>query len=48
VLKLLKNDKDLSEDEFFKSQEDVQKITDEYIKKCDDLTKQKEEEILEF
>ena len=47
-LKSLKNDKTLSEDDFYKYQEDVQNITDEYIKKCDDLTKQKEEEILEF
>ena len=47
-LKLLKNNKELSEDDFFKSQEDVQQITVEYIKKCDDTTKQKEEEIMEF
>ena len=47
-LKSLKNDKALSEDDFYKYQEYVQKITDENIKKFDDLTKQKEEEILEF
>jgi ribosome recycling factor len=47
-LKVLKNDKELSEDDFFKAQEEVQRMTDEYIKKCDDLTKQKESELLEF
>lgn len=47
-LKALKNNKEISEDDFFKAQEDVQKTTDAHIKKCDDLTKQKETEILEF
>ena len=47
-LKNLKSSKDLTEDDFFKAHEEVQKITDEYIKKCDDLAGQKEKEILEF
>ncbi len=49
-LKNRKNDKknDFSEDDFFRSQEEVQSITDEYIKKCDDMTVAKEQEIMEF
>jgi len=47
-LKTIKNDKKITEDAFFKSQDEVQKVTDEYIKKCDDLSSQKEKEILEF
>ncbi|OPX41155.1 MAG: ribosome recycling factor [Desulfobacteraceae bacterium 4484_190.3] len=31
MFKQLKNDKDISEDEFFKAQDEVQKITDEFI-----------------
>ena len=47
-LKLKKKDKEFSEDEFFKGQKEVQDITDDYIKKCDELTQAKEKEILEF
>jgi len=47
-LKRLKKDKEISEDDFFKGQKEVQDITDEYIKKCDELTLAKEKEILEF
>jgi ribosome recycling factor len=47
-LKTIKNDKKITEDAFFKAQDEVQKVTDEYIKKCDDLAGQKEKEILEF
>ena len=47
-LKQKKKDKEVSEDEFFKGQKEVQDITDDYIKKCDDLTQTKEKEILEF
>lgn len=47
-LKTLKNDKKISEDTFFKAQDDVQKVTDEFVKKCDVLSGQKEKEILEF
>jgi ribosome recycling factor len=48
LFKELKNDKDISEDEFFKCQEEVQKITDEFIKKVDEVLRIKEKEILEF
>jgi ribosome recycling factor len=48
MFKDLKKDKDISEDEMFKAQDDVQKITDEFIKKIDKLTAEKEKEIIEF
>ncbi len=47
-LKTMKNDKKISEDEMFNSQDDVQKITDDYIIKTDEMTKVKEAEILEI
>jgi ribosome recycling factor len=47
-LKGLKKDGDISEDEAFKAQDQVQKITDEYTKQVDDICKEKEKEILEF
>ena len=48
MFKDLKNEKEISEDEFYKSQEDVQKITDDFIKKIDEITGEKEKEIMEF
>ncbi len=48
LLKGFKKEGEISEDEAFKAQEEVQKITDEYIEKIDDLYKEKEKEILEF
>lgn len=48
MFKDLKNEKEISEDEFYKCQNEVQKITDEFIKKIDEVTAQKEKEILEF
>ena len=48
MFKDLKTEKEISEDEFFKSQDDVQKITDEFIKKIDQITSRKEKEIIEF
>ncbi|MFZ0612393.1 MAG: ribosome recycling factor [Desulfobacterales bacterium] len=48
MLKDLKKDGDISEDESFKAQDQVQKITDEHIKLVDQVTKEKEQEILEF
>jgi ribosome recycling factor len=48
MFKELKNEKEISEDEFYKSQEDVQKITDDFIKKIDEITGEKEKEIMEF
>ncbi|MGM0427076.1 MAG: ribosome recycling factor [Thermodesulfobacteriota bacterium] len=48
MLRDLKNEKEISEDELYKSQEEVQKITDDFIEKIDDITAQKEKEITEF
>ena len=48
MFKELKTEKEISEDEFYRSQDDVQKITDEFIKKIDEITSKKEKEIIEF
>ena len=48
MFKELKKEKEISEDEFFKCGDEVQKITDEYIKKIEEITAQKEKEIIEF
>ena len=48
LLKGMKKDGDISEDDAFKAQERVQKITDEHIARIDEVTKEKEKEILEF
>ena len=48
LLKSLKKDGDISEDEAFKAQDEVQKITDEHIKLIDECYTKKEKEILEF
>ena len=47
-LKELKKDGTISEDEAFKAQEKIQKITDEYIERIDQIGSAKEKEILEF
>ena len=46
--KELKNEKEISEDDMYKGQDEVQKITDEFVKKIDEITAEKEKEILEF
>jgi ribosome recycling factor len=48
LLKELKNEKEISEDELFRAQEEVQKVTDDFIKRIDEVTAEKEKEILEF
>ncbi len=48
MLKELKKDGDISEDDCFKGQDQVQKITDDYVKQVDEIYKEKEKEILEF
>jgi ribosome recycling factor len=47
-LKTLKKDNDISEDEFFNYQDDVQKFTDKYIEKTDGVLGNKEKEIMEI
>ncbi len=48
MLKELKNEGEISEDEMYGYQEKVQKNTDEYIAKIDEIRTEKESEILEF
>ncbi len=48
MIKDLKKEKEISEDDAFKGQEEVQKITDDYIKKLDALAADKEKEIMTF
>ena len=45
VVKKLKTDKQMSEDEAFKAQEHIQKLTDKYIATIDQLVKSKEQEL---
>jgi len=48
LVKGLKKDGDVSEDDAFKAQDEIQKITDGFIKQVDEIYKDKETEILEF
>lgn len=48
LLKKKKNDKAISEDDQRKGQEDVQKLTDNYIAKTDEAFSKKEKEIMEI
>ncbi len=48
LIKGFKKDGDVSEDDAFKGQEQIQKITDEFVKLIDGVYKDKEKEILEF
>lgn len=44
---LLKN-KDISEDDLRRAEQDIQKITDEHVKQTDEIVALKEQELLEF
>jgi ribosome recycling factor len=48
MIKELKKEGAIAEDESFRAQDQIQKITDEYINLIDDAYKKKEKEILEF
>ena len=48
MLKELKTESEISEDDMYNYQDKVQKITDEFIEKIDEIRKEKENEILEF
>lgn len=48
MLKNLKKDNEISEDEQFKAQDKVQVFTDDHIKMIDEILKDKEKEILEI
>lgn len=47
-IKSLEKDKKISEDDRFKGQDEVQKLTDKYIKEIDNLLQEKEKELKEF
>jgi ribosome recycling factor len=47
-MKILKKDNKISEDELFIAQEEVQKLTDQYIEKTDKILAAKEKEIMEI
>jgi ribosome recycling factor len=47
-LKTLKKDKALSEDDLFKAQDEIQKITKEFIERIDKIGEEKEKEIMQF
>ncbi|MBN2430187.1 MAG: ribosome recycling factor [Acidobacteria bacterium] len=44
----LEKDKEISEDQSHKGQDRVQSLTDEYVKKIDELTKKKETELMKI
>lgn len=48
TLKKMKNSKELNEDEMHKGHDEVQKITDSYVEKCDQVLEIKEKEIMEI
>jgi len=48
TLKDLKKEKEISEDELHKALEQVQKTTDDFIEEIDNVTAEKEKEIIEF
>ena len=48
ILKKQKKDKEISEDDSHRYTADVQKLTDEYVKKVDDVLTKKEQDILEI
>ncbi|MCF8085486.1 MAG: ribosome recycling factor [Desulfohalobiaceae bacterium] len=48
TLKKRKNNKDISEDEMHSGQEEIQKITDEFVNKAEKAREEKEKEIMEL
>ncbi len=48
MLKELKKEGEVSEDDAYRAQDEVQKLTDQYVAKVDELLAEKEKEILEF
>jgi ribosome recycling factor len=48
TLKKMKNNKELNEDEMHKGHDEVQKITDSYVEKSDQVLEVKEKEIMEI
>jgi len=48
ILKKQKKDKEISEDDLFKLQDDAQKETDTYVKQIDTVTEHKEKDMMEI
>lgn len=48
TLKKMKKDKDISEDEMYRAQEEIQKITDNFVSQTDELLSEKQKEIMEI
>ncbi len=48
MLKDLKKEKEITEDDLFRSQDEVQKVTDQFISEVDELCTTKEKEIIEI
>ena len=48
MLKDLKTEKEITEDDLYRSQDEVQKLTDDFISQVDELCAAKEKEILEI
>jgi ribosome recycling factor len=48
LLKEYKKEGEISEDDAFRGQEQIQKVTDEFVAKVDELIEGKEKEIMEF
>ncbi|MCI5132684.1 MAG: ribosome recycling factor [Candidatus Electrothrix sp. EH2] len=47
IFKKQKNDKEISEDDMFRYQEEVQKVTDDFIARIDEIAAGKEKEVME-
>ncbi len=48
TLKKRKNNKDISEDDMYSGQEEIQKITDDFVNKAEKAREEKEKEIMEM
>ncbi len=48
ILKKMKKNKEVPEDAFYQGQEEIQKLTDEFVEKIERLLSKKEEEITKF
>jgi ribosome recycling factor len=46
LLRELEKDKEISEDDFYRGRDELQKLTDEFVEKSDEIGKAKEEEIM--
>lgn len=47
-LKKQQKDSDITEDDLHRTQDEIQTVTDDYVKKVDELLQRKEKEIMEF